>query len=270
MNKKITWAIQTELLDTRQMSAVWYAASQIDYCNVVSAIVKPFHEEIHVDEENICPERTIPYGSHRLCRLAKEKGWKFSFYDHDRFSYSLHNQMRDDMLNNDALHLKLSEVEPILKNYELTESVFLRPVHDNKKFNGGTLSIHQLYTWLHKLIDQTEYDDEIKNFLHTEVMMSTLKDIKLEYRFFIVGGRVIEGSTYKQYNKRVKHTEEVFKIAQEMANKWLPYDCVVMDIAELASGEFKVVEFNSINSSGFYDHNISSIVEALSEYALRN
>jgi len=55
-----------------------------------------------------------------------------------------------------------------------------------------------------------------------------------------------------------------------MANKWLPYDCVVMDIAELATGEYKVVEFNSINSSGFYEHNITAVVEALSNYALGN
>jgi hypothetical protein len=53
--------------------------------------------------------------------------------------------------------------------------------------------------------------------------------------------------------------------AQELANKWLPDQCCVMDLA-LVEDELKVIEFNCINSSGFYDHDVDAIFKALWKY----
>ena len=53
--------------------------------------------------------------------------------------------------------------------------------------------------------------------------------------------------------------------AQTFADKWLPSECCVMDIA-LVNGELKVIEFNAINSSGMYDSDVVAIFKALWEY----
>jgi len=51
--------------------------------------------------------------------------------------------------------------------------------------------------------------------------------------------------------------------ARKFAEGWLPSQNIVMDIAELRTGEFKIIEFNSLNSSGFYCAEIDKIVVAL-------
>jgi ATP-grasp domain, R2K clade family 3 len=59
---------------------------------------------------------------------------------------------------------------------------------------------------------------------------------------------------------------EVIAEAQAFADKWLPLDCIVMDLALLTTGEVKVIEFNAINSSGFYACDVKKIFKALWEY----
>jgi ATP-grasp domain-containing protein len=51
-----------------------------------------------------------------------------------------------------------------------------------------------------------------------------------------------------------------------MANVWLPAACCVMDTCLLDTGELKVVEFNCINGSGFYDHDVKKIMKVWWEY----
>jgi len=46
------------------------------------------------------------------------------------------------------------------------------------------------------------------------------------------------------------------------ADKWLPNRNVVMDLA-LVDNELKVIEFNCINCSGFYNHDVRKIFDAL-------
>ncbi len=89
-----------------------------------------------------------------------------------------------------------------------------------------------------------------------------------ESRFFVVGGKVIDGAFYRMYGQRfsgVAKPDEI-EAAQEMANVWLPHETCVMDIAKTEEG-LKVIEFNCFNGSGFYVNDISKIVKAVTEYA---
>ena len=58
---------------------------------------------------------------------------------------------------------------------------------------------------------------------------------------------------------------DVIAEAQAMADTWLPSPCCVMDTC-LVGDDMKVVEFNCINASGFYDHDISLVLNKLLEY----
>jgi hypothetical protein len=90
----------------------------------------------------------------------------------------------------------------------------------------------------------------------------------MEYRWFIVGGKIISGSIYRKndalYKERVIDSNTILT-AQKLADMWLPHECCVMDTA-LIGTELKVVEFNCINCSGFFDHDISAVFKALWDY----
>ena len=90
----------------------------------------------------------------------------------------------------------------------------------------------------------------------TPIVVAKPKEIEQEWRWFIVDGKIVDGSTYRLNGQLVKKHEDnplVIKSAQQLALSWLPDDCCVMDVARV-DGQLKVVEFNCINASGFYDH----------------
>ncbi len=62
--------------------------------------------------------------------------------------------------------------------------------------------------------------------------------------------------------------DNVIEDIQKLADKWLPNPTCVMDVA-LVDDEYKVIEFNCFNSSGFYKNDINKIVMAVTNQ-LRN
>lgn len=266
-HNEITWLIQTTFLDNTQIAKVWYVAESLG-CTVLSASVIPFDDNVYIEDEHRLTQNVIPYGSIKLARVTKDKNYKLHFFDQDKFSYTLHNKMRNDMLNSTMIQTTLDNVCELFENTELDDKVFARPLHDNKIFNGGPMKRKDLIDWVSKL----KQDKEHQKFLHSEIMIDQLRSIKSESRFFIVDGKVSDGSYYKKNGKlfsmHIGEDDKIYKIAQEKAKGWLPYNCVVMDIAELEDDEYRIVEFNNINSSGFYDHDITKIVTDLTQYAV--
>lgn len=99
----------------------------------------------------------------------------------------------------------------------------------------------------------------------TKIVIGIPKDIQAEWRWFIVDGKVISGSMYMfkgQLQKQEELDAEVIAEAQLYADKWLPNENCVMDLA-LVNNQIKVIEFNCINASGFYNHNVNAIMKAL-------
>jgi len=105
----------------------------------------------------------------------------------------------------------------------------------------------------------------------TEVVLAPPKDIQAEWRWFIVDGKVVSGSMYRCRGRLVKERETDCKVimeARKLTSKWLPHDCCVMDTA-LVDGRLYVIEFNCINSSGFYDNDVDAIFNELYKYSIK-
>lgn len=103
------------------------------------------------------------------------------------------------------------------------------------------------------------------------VRVRILRVMPLYFRWFIVGGKVISGSMYLcrgQFRKERIVDRELIKEAQIFADKWIPSLCCVMDLA-LVDNELKVVEFNCINSSGFYDTDIEAVFKSLYDFCVK-
>jgi hypothetical protein len=84
-----------------------------------------------------------------------------------------------------------------------------------------------------------------------------------------VDGEVVSGSFYRidgQLKSERILDGDFMSPAQEFAEGWLPHQCCVMDLAHMPYYETKILEFNCINGSGFYDHDIGKVINQLYEY----
>lgn len=78
----------------------------------------------------------------------------------------------------------------------------------------------------------------------------------------------IAGSTYRLNGARCvdRETDPLqLMIAQSLADAWLPHPVCVMDVARTKDAH-KVVEFNCLNASGVYDHDVPAIVRAVTDW----
>jgi hypothetical protein len=217
--------------------------------------VIPFEHKI-TGVESLDPSLSMMlYGGTLLPILAKDLGWKNGiFWEDDWFDPDNWAQHRNDMLNQSVRTISLEE----LRTHWIQEPTFVKPV-SVKEFTGMVLEGPDK-EWFMK-----EYS-ALPNSL--DVCCSPMQDIEREWRFWIVNGKIATGSLHKKYGYltiREPIPEDVYAQANRMSKDWLLNPTIVMDIAQMRDGTYKVVEFNSINSSGFYNADIRKIVEALEE-----
>lgn len=259
----VTWAIQHNLLNVDQITAITDAVKASGAsCTHVGVI--PFTEEISGADE-IQGDLVIPYGSTGMTKRAASLGWKGLFFNPLTFRVDQWNANRDDMLNSDAVTTTVEGAKVLLKDAAPDDVYFIRPMEDLKAFNGTVTTVENIVNWMNS-VESGSFNFEP----HTQIVIAHEKNILAEWRWFVVGGKVIDGSTYKIRNQRLtKHEQDadVIAEAQTFADKWLPHDTCVMDLA-LTDDGVKVIEFNCINSTGFYYNDIPAIVLAMNERVL--
>jgi len=264
MTNEVTWAIQTNLMNELSMRKVWQAAIDSG-AKVQEIVVLPFSDDFANADE--IPELTgivIPYGSTSFTKISKRLGWKGNCYVDETFRATAWNVNRSDMLNQDMHVMKVKETPEFFKDIPDDDYWFIRPVRDLKEFAGTVAKVAEIKTWMGSTASGNFSFDE-----DTEIVVAPEKHLYSESRFFIVGGKVVDGSYYRMGGKlRTQRITEslLLDIAQKMADVWLPHECCVMDIADTDEG-LKCIEFNTINGSGFYDHDINTIVKAMTEWA---
>lgn len=224
--------------------------------------VIPFTHEITSDEP-LTGVDYIPYGSTLFISIAAKRGWK-GLYLNNSFSMFHANQERQDMLNQ-APTLTVQAAIEYLRRKPKDELVFVRPDGDLKHFAGTVIDAGEAAAWFEDASSMAPDSGSYYMPPDMFVWVSTPKNIDREWRFFIVNGQVVSGSMYRDRGQlklaRVTDTE-LLQQAQLKAAGWLPHRNCVMDLA-LTDGELKVVEFNTLNASGFYDHDTVDIFKAL-------
>lgn len=204
------------------------------------------------------------WGSITLGRIATARGWRPGRFYNENFDMRvLHEKYGDHMLNADASYHQFGDIP------QFHGTRFLRPVHETKTFSGKVVMWPEIEDWKAKILAAS--DDSARLKMTTLVMLSSVKTIGLEARFFVIGRRVISGSTYKTLGQTVYQDVRKYPIAkpllyfaQQMTDIWQPHEAYVMDVAEV-DGEQKIVEINCVNSAGFYDIDMRAVVMALEE-----
>jgi hypothetical protein len=255
------FAIQHNLMNEDQLHDVADAVKS--YPHVFVGLI-PFSREITANEP-LDGIDYIPYGSTLLTNLTAEIGWTGLHFDVTKLNYRTFLLNHPDMLNDNVMSCR--EAIPFLQTLDPTTQLFTRPSEDLKQYSGCVMTAGEIWPWFKSMNDAVGGGSYYMP-PDTDVVLSSPKDISAEWRWFIVGGKIVSGSMYRAHGQMRKLREldkAVIDEAQALADIWLPCDCVVMDTA-LVGDDIKVIEFNTINSSGFYDNDVPAVFKALWEY----
>lgn len=208
-----------------------------------------FHLEPDVDVDG----NVYVCGALKMAKIAQDKGWSPGSFLNENFNFKLWlGKLNANLLNCDIIFGKLSDVETShLKTF------FIRPLEDNKAFDGMVIDNNLLEEW--------RSDPKKGRLQNLDVIVSPVKNIFREYRIFIVNRKVITGSIYKMGGNPLASASVepiVIEYAERIVQTWIPSESLVVDIGLTEEG-FKVIEFNNINSSGFYASDVSKYVEAI-------
>jgi hypothetical protein len=223
--------------------------------------VVPFSGDVHeVDGDVRLEDITGPVftcGKGSMKHVARRHNWTPGYIEAPDYVECL-NALGDMMLNHDSVIGKLSEVKPIESRF------FIRPVADDKSFNGQIMDVAEFLDWQKTMTKMEDSSTISKDDL---IVLAPLREIYAEYRFYVVNGIVVTGSLYKSRDTVVYVEcidERISDFAQSMASCFNPLRTMVLDIADTPYG-LKVLEANSISSSGFYAIDLGKFVNAINE-----
>ena len=234
-----------------------------DYPHEYVSVI-PFSHEIKADGplEGL---NYIPYGSTLFVKLATELKWKGCYFDLKKFNYECFIKNRNDMLNGDTYTIK--DALDYLKTQPEEKIWFTRPSQDLKQFTGRMANTKVCLEYFENaLLADTSSIAQLKP--DTSIVLSEPQNIDAEYRWFVVNRKVVSGSLYRHSGMLFKERvidQKMIAEAQTFADGWLPHDNCVMDLA-LVDGKVKVIEFNCLNGSGFYNNDVAAIFSAIWRY----
>jgi hypothetical protein len=254
------WLIQDSALNLQSFDNNGYQlAEALSSLGMVFKAVGfiPFVHEVTGLEDTDPNVITMFYGSVQAAALIAKWGthkpgvyWQDEWWD-PRYWIG----KRSDLLNNDIQTIKANELWP---NW-ITEPKFAKSL----QVKGMTGQV--LYP------EKYDKDCWITEFSHlypdeTFLLSPVSEPLEAEWRFFVVQGEVITGSIYRKTNIKCRNLPmdpKALDYAKQAVKEWMPNPNIVIDIALTRSNKYKVVEFNSINCSGFYNSDMKKFIEAL-------
>ena len=249
------WLIQENLKNEIGFERLIKAITQRSLPYEIVKVI-PFSHQI-LPEPSIPAGPVIVSGSTALSKIAMERGWSPGAFLNDNFDFSVWKERYQGLLlNEDGTIEEFGKLKP-------KEPIFIRPCSDHKTFAGFVIEPDKMQSWQVQILGIS--DGYATLTPETLVLSATPKVILSEVRFFIVDGQVITGSTYKvglypHYSPEYHETARAF--AEAAARLWQPDQAFVLDIALTPDGP-KIIEINCLTSSGFYEADVDSLVEAL-------
>ena len=190
------------------------------------------------------------------------------FYDEEKFDQLIYSRYfpKELMLNGEAAYGKFG----FMKDRPMSVASFVKPSKDLKAFPGliiekGRTIAEEVFSRQVSSAFSENADDEV-------VLVAPLKDIKKEYRNFVVDGKIVDSSIYKigpKVTYEVPTQEEraeiqaFFDVIKEL---YQPHDNYVVDFALLEDDTWNLIEYNCFNCAGMYATDRRKIFKAVMEY----
>jgi len=252
------WVLQDNLFHEEAYGVLLETLVRFDLPHSIHKVV-PFVGEL-IPEPEITTKNVICMGSYSLRHAAKKYGWNPGVFDLEPFDFRVQMEhWGHEMLNADAV------VVPF-KDAVLKRTSFLRPIEDSKVFPGRVYDPEEFEDWQRKVcVLEEDYGNSLTK--DTLIQICQTKVIHSEYRFWVVRGKIVCASLYKQ-GDRVFYTDVVpgifFEYVKDRIAEWQPHDAFVVDVASCEEGDgIRIVEINTLNSCGFYACDIQKLVMAL-------
>lgn len=182
------------------------------------------------------------------------------FYENpNNFDQYYYENLKLPMVNSDRIFLQIQDN----LNAKFSSPKFIKPSSDTKAFNGGVIEANEtIEEYINRTPRQSYWMQEI-------ALISELKEIDKEYRFFVLKDQVLTGSMYMDnkvvtVSSNVPH--DVWQKAEEYAKLYMPSELFGMDIAVMKNGEYRIMEYNPFNCCGIYDCDMRKVFSTLNEY----
>lgn len=182
------------------------------------------------------------------------------FFDENVFTNeNCLNKWGTHCLNNDA---QIMTVEDAINTLDKDKQYFMRPVEDLKSFTGNLFEPGHLPSLLERYAGYENNQFNSKS----RIIVSEPKNVKREWRNFIVDGNVVSSSLYKENGKHRKELgapASVIQLCYNALSLYNPSKAFVLDICQLEDDNFYIVEFGCIHNCGFYSANVESIMDRI-------
>jgi hypothetical protein len=264
---EVTWVVQANLGCSSDVDSIGQACAERGMtCVPVAAI--PFDPDL--PEALVRVPATGPviiYGATGfVTRVHEARRWTPGvFFDSWRFTVPVWQAAWGPRCLNDGADITtISEFSQ--RRLPDDREFFIRPVRDLKEFVGSVVRFGNFTTWFQR-ISHGEYTVTAD----CPIVVADPVNIDIEWRLFMVDGKVSSGSRYRLRGYLFPNSEvpsEVVEFAEGTAAIWSPAPVFVLDVGRSA-GRLFVVECGCFNSAGFYASDIPKIVEDVSSYARR-
>ncbi|NBD27201.1 ATP-grasp domain-containing protein [Paenibacillus glycinis] len=232
--KKVKWILQHNLINEDLLKQLTESILSND--GIVEEIrIIPFSDEMSFAGDIQDEDIIVLYGSTTLLLNAykNEKLRRGLFFNPSSFQMDNYNQYwKEHMLNFDSAILSPDELMETTKYDD--GNYFIHPNEDTKLFTGGVMNIK-----------------EFKNDLQKEKVVSASR--------YVMNGELSVDET------DIPH--DLISFIEERFEEYTPHDIFVMDIA-LVNDEYKIIECNCFNGTGFYNHNIDKIIKEINNFLL--
>ena len=263
------WLIDKYLVDTAYQDELLVQLENAGF-EVYQGEYIPFLKESFHLPESFKNEPIGIYGSFEFVReYTKRYDNILSFGASDNFKCSVYLSRggSDNFLNNSPFFTTFALFEKNIKGWlDMFEgSLFIRPDSGFKTFTGLPITEDNYEVELNSLKQLANPSPE------TLILVAAGASIKSEYRFVVCDGLIATYSSYKVGDEIVTNKpvpDDVVAYAEKIISEttWYPDSCFVMDVAQLKSGSYKVIEYNAFSHSDFYESDYAKAFDAAGRY----
>lgn len=253
------WILQNNLFNESAYGVLLETLERFGLPYSIHKVV-PFVGEL-VPEPKLNHKNVICMGSYSMRHASKKNIWAPGVFDLEPCTFEVQRKKwGEHMLNFDSVVTTFEKAD-----FPWREA-FIRPIEDSKVFAGKVFEKDVFKEWQRKVcVLEEDYGDSLTR--NTLIQVVEPKEIYAEYRMWVVHGDIVCGSMYKLGTQVIYSdviNEAVFEYARARVAEWQPHAAFVIDVCETTNG-FKIVEINTLNSSGFYACNIPKLVMALED-----
>lgn len=222
----------------------------------------------------------ITHGSLQLGRqMLRQRVYPGIYLSLDKYEcYNYYGYFGEYLLNSKYLMFGLNDLlrnrGDIKELFDNPSEIFIRPSNGYKTFAGQLLKMNDL---------RLEVDILRKSYGgvpdDTLVVVSPKQDVRKEYRFIVIDGKVISGSlymdednagTFEPYFDKLCTDQGAIDFAEKMVTIYQPESAYTIDVCQTGTGEYKLLELNSLCCASLYGNDLDKFVAAMNELCIKD